>query len=199
MICIDVETTGTNPEKHSILSLGAVDFDSPRNQFYDECRAFPEAHIEEEALMVNGFTQEMVWDEHKKTETELLKNFIAWATETVPDWTFAAQNVAFDYEFVRAGCERGNLHFPFARRSIDVHSLAWLHMRKRGLPLTLHKHHSAISSGVIQNYCGIPDEPSPHNALTGALWHAEVISRLAYDKILLEQFIEHPIPWMKTP
>ena len=27
------------------------------------------------------------------------------------------------------------------------------------------------------NYCGIPDEPDPHNALTGALSHAGVLDR----------------------
>jgi len=47
----------------------------------------------------------------------------------------------------------------------------------------------------VLNYVGIPDEPQPHNALTGALSHAEVISRLLYDQELLEDFKMFPIPW----
>ena len=44
------------------------------------------------------------------------------------------------------------------------------------------------------NYVGIPDEPEPHNALTGALSHAEVISRLLYSKSLLPEFTNFPVP-----
>jgi DNA polymerase III epsilon subunit-like protein len=31
MIVIDLEMSGIYPEKHSILSIGAVDFSSPKN------------------------------------------------------------------------------------------------------------------------------------------------------------------------
>ena len=58
MIVLDVETSGTDPNKHSILSLGALDLSNPSNQFYGECRAFEGAHLEEEAFAVNGFTKE---------------------------------------------------------------------------------------------------------------------------------------------
>jgi hypothetical protein len=39
-------------------------------------------------------------------------------------------------------------------------------------------------------------EPDPHNALTGTLWHAEVTSRLLYDKKLLPEFEQFEIPWL---
>jgi len=50
---------------------------------------------------------------------------------------------------------------------------------------------------AVLNYCGIPREPEPHNALTGALSHAEVISRLLYGRKLLPEFNEYQIPWKK--
>ena len=34
MIVIDIEASGTNYDKHSILSLGALDFDNPENRLY---------------------------------------------------------------------------------------------------------------------------------------------------------------------
>jgi hypothetical protein len=47
----------------------------------------------------------------------------------------------------------------------------------------------------VMVYCGIPEEPTPHNALTGAKAHAEVISRLLYGKKLLPEFEKFEIPW----
>jgi len=38
MIVADIEATGLDPRKHSILSIGAVDFEHPERQFYGECR-----------------------------------------------------------------------------------------------------------------------------------------------------------------
>lgn len=194
MIVLDVETTGTEPSLHSILSIGALDLAEPTNQFYDECRMWEGAKIEGEALAINGFTKEEAQDASKKSEAELVKAFIAWATDKPQNWVFAAQNVSFDYEFIRAAAKRAHLDFPFAKRTLDIHSLAWLHMKERGVPLPAGKH-SVISSSFILRYCGLPEEPSPHNALTGALWHAEVVSRMAYNKKLLPDFDSYEIPW----
>lgn len=38
----------------------------------------------------------------------------------------------------------------------------------------------------------------PHNALTGAMSHAEVTSRLLYDKKLLPEFEQFDIPWQTS-
>lgn len=198
MIVLDVETTGTEPSLHSILSIGALDLDEPTNQFYDECRMWDGAKIEKAALGVNGFTEEGARDASKKSEAELVKAFIAWATDRPKNWTFAAQNVSFDYEFVRAAAKRAGLDFPFGKRTLDVHSIAWLHMTERGVRIPVESRGSLLSSGFILRYCGLPEEPSPHNALTGALWHAEVISRMAYNKKLLPDFDSFELPW-QTP
>ncbi len=68
-------------------------------------------------------------------------------------------------------------------------------MVTRGLTVPLAKHHSALDLDAILRYCGIPDEPMPHNALTGAMSHAEVASRLLYTKKLLPEFEQYQIPW----
>jgi hypothetical protein len=70
-------------------------------------------------------------------------------------------------------------------------------MVKRGItpPLDVQHRRSALNLDAILNYCGIPDEPEPHNALTGALVHAEVAARLLTGKMLLPEFSEYPIPW----
>jgi DNA polymerase III epsilon subunit-like protein len=196
MIILDVETSGTDPRKHSILSIGALDFDEPTNQFYDECRAWEGAKLEDEAFRINGFTKEDAMNQEKKSEAELIAAFVAWATDRPKERTFAAQNVSFDFEFVRAACDRADIDFPFAKRTIDVHTLAWAHMVRRGETPPVEKHHSGLSSSAILAYCGLKEEPKPHNALTGALWHAEVIARMAYTKNIIPDFSSYPIPWM---
>jgi len=58
MIMVDVETTGVDAKKNSIISIGAVDFSNPQNQFYKECRIWEGAEITQQALYINGFTKE---------------------------------------------------------------------------------------------------------------------------------------------
>ncbi len=199
MIAVDVESSGTEAHKHSILSVGAVDLSNPSRQFYEECRAWDGAKIEDEALAVNGFTVEQATDQKKQSEADLVHKFIAWALQS-DDHTFAGQNPSFDRDFLKyAAARAGHTDWPFAHRTIDSHSLAWMHMIKKGItpPLDPEKKRSALDLDAILVYCGIPEEPTPHNALTGAKSHAEVISRLLYDKKILPDFEQFEIPWQK--
>jgi len=196
MIAVDVEASGTEYHKHSIVSIGALDFDNPDNQFYDECRIWEGAHIMDGALKVNGFTEEEITDPSKKSEQEVIAAFLAWS-EDIADRTLAGQNVSFDRDFLKAAAGRAGLNLDLAYRTIDTHSLCWMHMVKRGLepPVDTENRRSALDLDAVLNYVGIPVEPTPHNALTGALSHAEVISRLLYGKKLLPEFRDYDMPW----
>jgi hypothetical protein len=190
--------TGLEPTLHSILSVGAVDFSNPSRQLYEECRAWDGAKIEDEALAVCGFSLEQATDPKKQSEGELVQKFIAFA-EPMSDTTIAGQAVYIDLYFLQNAAKRaGHTAWPFAHRIIDIHSLAYEHMIKRGLtpPHNSEKRHSALNLDASLQYCGIPEEPKPHNALTGAKCNAEVISRLLYDKKLLPEFDQYPIPWI---
>ncbi len=197
MIVLDIESSGTDPYKNSILSLGALDFDNPQNQFYGECRVWDGAHINDDSLRVNGFTKNEATDSSKKTETELVQEFIAWA-KNVRDSTFVGQNPSFDKNFIEAACHRSHTDFPFAHRTLDTHTMGYLHMVKRGVvpPFDAKKHHSSLDLDLLLQYVGVPAEPEPHNALTGAQCHAEVVSRLLYDRPLLPEFASYPIAWL---
>ncbi len=199
MIVVDVEASGVSPQKDSMVSVGAIDLSNPTNRFYEECRVWDGAHINDDALAVNGFTKAQITDPNKQGEGEMVHAFIKWALE-VKERTLAGQNVSFDRDFLREAAERaGHTNWPFAHRTIDTHTLCFMHMVKRGIepPIDPVHHRSALNLDAVLNYCGIPDEPSPHNALTGAMCHAEVISRLLYDKALLPEFAQFPMPWKK--
>lgn len=197
MLAIDVEATGTEPSVHSIVSIGAIDILRPERRLYEECRKWDGAKVEDAALEVNGFSREEISDAAKQSEAELVRKFIAWALES-GDQTFAGQNPSFDRDFLLHGALRaGHIDWRFAHRTIDTHTLCWMHMVKRNVvpPIDQEKKHSALNLDAVLIYCGIPSEPEPHNALTGALCHAEVISRLLNDKKLLPEFEQYPIPW----
>ena len=198
MLVTDCEMTGLEPTLHSIVSVGAVDLSNPSRQLYEECRIWDGARVEDEALEVCGFTREQIADPSKQTEGELVHKFIAFA-EPMSDTTIAGQNVFTDLYFLQAAAKRaGHTAWPFAHRIIDIHTLCYEHMVKRGVtpPVDQEKRHSKLNLDAVLTYCGIPEEPKPHNALTGAKCNAEVISRLLYDKKLLPEFEQYAIPWI---
>jgi DNA polymerase III epsilon subunit-like protein len=196
MIIIDVEASGTDYKKHSIVSIGALDFDEPSRRFYGECRIWDGAHIMDGALAVNGYTEEQLLDTTKQSEAELVQSFLEW-TQHMGDRTLVGQNVSFDRDMVKAACDRADIAWDLAHRSLDTHTFCWMHMVKRGLlpPIDVQHRRSSLNLDAVLNYCGIPAEPEPHNALTGALCHAEVTSRLLNDKKLLPEFAQFEIPW----
>jgi DNA polymerase III epsilon subunit-like protein len=199
MLIIDTECSGLRPDLHSVLSIGALDFRNPDNRFYGECRAFEGAEIMDEALEVNGFTLEQATDPNKQSEAELIQSFLDWSAD-LPERTLTGQNVPFDYNMLEAAARRGRLNWNLAHRTIDIHTLCWMHVIKSGgQPPVDEKHRrTALNSHAVQKYCGVPNEVDPHNALTGALWHAEVTSRLLYDKKLLPEFEAFEIPWIDS-
>jgi DNA polymerase III epsilon subunit-like protein len=196
MICIDIEGSGTDYQKHSIVSLGAVDMSDPARQFYAECRIWDGAHIMEEALAVNGFTEAEITDASKMTEAELVIQFVEW-TQMCADRTLVGQNVSYDRDMLKAAIQRAGENWTLPYRTLDTHTMCYMHMLKAGQtpPYDAEHKRSALNLDAILNYCGIPEEPDPHNALTGAKSHAEVTSRLLYGKALLPEFSHLPLPW----
>jgi DNA polymerase III epsilon subunit-like protein len=197
MLIIDTECSGLRPDLHSILSIGALDFRNPSNRFYGECRIWAGAEIMDEALEVNGFTMEQATDPAKQSEAELVAAFLKWSQD-LPERTLTGQNVPFDHNMLQAAARRGKLNWNLAYRTIDVHTLCWMHVIKSGSvpPVDIKHRRTALNSKAILNYCGLEKELDPHNAMNGALWHAEVTSRLLYDKKLLPEFEQYDIPWL---
>jgi DNA polymerase III epsilon subunit-like protein len=196
MIVVDIEASGTNYTKHSLVSIGALSLTDPTERFYKECRIWEGAHIMPGALEVNGFTEAEITDVNKPTEAEIITAFLEWS-QHFSNRTLVGQNVSFDRDMLRMAARRAGLSWDLAYRTIDTHTLCWMHMVKAGHepPVDAQRRRSALNLDAILNYCGIPDEPSPHNALTGALSHAEVTARLLNDSALLPEFERYPVPW----
>jgi DNA polymerase III epsilon subunit-like protein len=192
MIVVDVETTGINPKKNSIVSIGAINFDSPKNQFYTECKIFEGAEISEISLKVNGFLKSDIDSDNdtKKPLRESINEFSSWVHEQKTEKIIAGQNPAFDRDFLMHSFEKYQMNFPFTFRTIDLNSLCALYVLKNKIDVKIDK----LNTNTIYEILGMPSEPNPHNALTGALMEAEAFSRLIYGKNMFNTFKDYPLP-----
>ena len=194
MLVIDVETSGTDSRVHGILSIGGVDYLNPERQFYGDCRLWSEARVMDDALKVNGFSKDGLWNSNKQSEESLINDFIDWFSKS-ENHNLAGQNPHFDLSFLIECCLRNKVDIPFARRLIDLHSVAIFHMIQKGIEIPSDKGRSNVNSDSIMSYVGIPKEPHPHNALNGAIWEAEAFSRFFNGMYLFKRFKEFPVPW----
>lgn len=193
MIVVDIEATGTDIRKHSLVSVGALEFENPQRQFYRECRVFEGAEIDPEALKINGFTAQQVTDTAKPTLQQIITDFVAWCSECA-EHTLGGHNTSFDRDFLQSSVDRYGLSWRFGYRSLDLHSCAWMHMKRRGLKPPISEGRSAMNTDAVFVYVGLPEEPKPHNGLTGAKMEAEAFSRIIFSKQLLPEFAAYPIP-----
>ena len=189
MIIVDVETTGLDHVKNSILSIGAVDFSNPKNTFYGECRIWEGAVINPKALEINGFTEKQA-GENPKSPKELMEEFISWVNETGND-KIGGYYTLFDYSFLKSTADKFGLDFPF---SDDVYDLQTEFAVLSGIPREFAETELFFTLDDILMSLGIPAEPNPHNALRGSKYTAEAISRFKDGDNLLEEFEKFPLP-----
>lgn len=221
MIVVDCETTGTIPEKHSIVALGSLlllerkDHFEKLGEFYEECRMRDGAVISQPgdsfpkdpgALAINGFTEEQVTDPNKQSLEQLIRKFAQWPFDVINTFpreyvkdilfTLAAHNARFDASFVEDSAKRYGINLPFGYRAIDSFTIAAHHHLKRGIGVPHGENHKAHLSGdEVFKYAGLQPEPRPHNGLTGAKHAAEAISRLIYGKPFLPEFKIYKVPY----
>ncbi len=190
MIIVDIETTGLDPTKNSIVSIGALDFSNPENQFYGECRPLDGTVIDKKALEINGFSAEDLNRKNKSCQ-ELTEEFLNWA-EKIEEKILAGENVWLDAGFLKKSAERIDRKWNFGHRLFDLHTLSYFHHLLQNKDLIKKK--SNLSLDETLKYVGLPQEPRPHNALTGTKMEAEAFSRLIYKKNFLKEFKKYPLP-----
>jgi DNA polymerase III epsilon subunit-like protein len=195
MIVVDVETTGLNPRKNSIVSIGAVNFENPKEQFYGECRPWIGAALNDQALSINGFSKEYLKN-NKKSHNKLILEFAEWMDGQVENQIIGGHNPFFDTGFLTYSYNKCKIKPTFGHRIVDLHSICYakiLNDIKLQNKSSVDKLH--LTSNDIFNYVGLYDEPNPHNGLTGAKMEAESLSRLILHKNLLEEFKKFEIPY----
>lgn len=192
MIIVDVESSGIDTRKCSLLSVGAVDFDNPSNQFYKECRVFDGAHIQDEALTVNGFTRASCNDPKKPSDREVVVAFLEWM-KTCKEWTLCGQNPSFDRDFLLETAHRYHLDWPLAQRTVDLHTVAYYELTREGKAVPLLRNHSALNLEAILEHVGLSIKRKSHNALEDAKLEAEAFARFMRGEPLFDEYREFPV------
>ena len=193
MIIIDIEASGLNIQKNAMVSFGAVDFSNPERQFYAEPKMWEGAQCDPDALAVNGFTEEECRDPKRKELKDVMNEFLEWI-KPIKEKTLVGQNPCFDRNYINDAFRRSHIGWNFSYRTLDLHSIAYADHINRDIPIPIENNRTALNLDGILTYVGIPEEPKPHNGLTGAKVEAEALSRMLYGKNLLPEFAHYPIP-----
>lgn len=193
MIILDIETSGLNPDKASIVSIGAVDFINPDNIFYGECSIFHGAEVNPQSLKVIGMKIEEITDKKRQSVDDLLKKFLNWLVD-IQNQTIAGQNVHWDLDFLRHQCDRSGINYRFGHRIIDLHTIAYTKFLELGREIPLKYNRTDINLDDILAFAGLNRRLGSHNALEDAKLESECISRIIFGKNLLEIYKDLPIP-----
>jgi DNA polymerase III epsilon subunit-like protein len=120
-VSVDVETSGPNPSRYSLLSIGACLVADIQRTFYVELR--PVSHnFTPEALAVSGLSLEEL-AERGLPPAEAMARFEAWlAAEVSPHLQpiFVAFNAPFDWMFVNDYFHRFLGRNPFGHAALDL-------------------------------------------------------------------------------
>ena len=167
MIFVDLETTGLDGMMNGIASIGAV-MQPEGAEFYAEVRLDENVEITEKALEVNGFTEEELYDLTKSDIAQVLKDFDEWSKQA-KDRILAAFNSSFDVErFLLRNYQLCELEWTFGYRTIDIHTVAHFLMTTIDEFTPAYNGVSTVGLDYSLKWAGLPEEPKPHNALTGA-------------------------------
>lgn len=195
MISIDWEFTWLNHKIHSLVSLWAVDFYNPTNQFYAECRIWEWATWEDEALKINWFSVKDIQDPNKLSIVQLIKKFDEWLKTCPYPQILIWQNPKSDIDFLVESYKKAWLEYPLWHRSLDTHTIVFSKHLELGKKILLDKWKYKINLDESLNFVWIPGgEPKPHIALMWAKCAAEVVSRTIFGKKLLSEFEWYDIP-----
>lgn len=198
MVVLDIETSGLDSQKNSLVSIGAMDFNDVSQIFYEECQIWTDSSVDVKSLEVIGFTEEQLRDSSKKTPAEILQKFIDWLAER-SDRTIAGQNVHWDLEFLREELKRSGIKHHFGYRIVDLHTLAYTKMKEKKIPLPMNKNRTDLNLDVITSLTGIHYRRKSHNALEDVRLEAESFYRLMFGKNLLPEFAEDEVPEILMP
>lgn len=181
ILVVDLETTGTDARRHSIIQFGAVWLSGAEGEIEIDCRAFDGAELHPKALEVNGASEARCLNPMLMTESEAVEQFFAWIKMSTGDddqpFILAGLNPSMDRAFLMQAWLRAKLpirRFPIPHRTIDLHTLA--------ITLALGTDSIVPSRGLYTDemyaVLDLPPEPKPHTALTGARREADALHRL---------------------
>ncbi len=185
IVILDIEGSGGSVRNDpygtgSIVSLGAVDFNTG-DEFYEECRVMEGRGFNPQALSVNGFTEEQIFDKGKQSVLELLAKFEDFCRRHNSALLGAWGN--YDLKMFVAAYEYylREWALPGSYINLKAISKAMLGQKRSGLSNTAMK-------------LGMPPERRPHIGINGARLAAENISVLLFGRHYYDSYKGYPVP-----
>ena len=150
-----METGGLDPRKNPLSSIGAVEFENPKNTFYTELSASPDLKCDARALQVNGINIG-TWNYNAENFYTGMKRFHRWCMP-IKEQTLAGHNPSFDRDFCNMNLEKVGVYHYFNHRTIDLHTVAHVIFTQKGLKF------DKLYSDAIYRLLEIPTETKQHN------------------------------------
>ena len=212
---VDLEATSLDTRRGAIASIGMITFrNGELRSYYRVFRPFKGARIDKSSLKVCGFTLKELnrrcdckggEDNCKVPEhAHSPERVCAYVSKFMKEnncHTIAGQNPAFDTGYLHAYFNRYKKFDFISHRTIDLHSIGYAHLASKGMRVPVDRVRDGrisyarndFSATKLYRMIGMPAEPKPHNALTGAVFEFEALCRLVYKRSVLEEFKKYKL------
>jgi len=167
-ISVDVEAAGPIPATYSMLSLGAVVVNDPKQTFYVELKPVNNKFVPDAMEVVGRSLRDLA--EKGREPTEAMAAFLDWLTRIAKEGrpVFVGFNATFDWAFVNFYFHQYIGENPFGFGGIDIKSYY--------MGLTGCKWDETRSSRIRARFKGTARHT--HNALDDAIEQAETFHRM---------------------
>lgn len=173
-VAFDLETTGLDVEKDSIIEIGALKVLDGKvcDRFMEFVK--PETRISSKITEITGITNEMV--AHARDTREIICDFVRFCE----DYILVGHNIGFDYKFTKKYAEQ--FGFSFEKSGIDTLRIA-------------RKVHKELPSRSLETLCAYYHiiNPAAHRAYHDALATAKLYQTLSHHFECENVELFHPI------
>ncbi|MCL1803022.1 MAG: type I-E CRISPR-associated endoribonuclease Cas2e [Eubacteriaceae bacterium] len=160
-VVIDIETTGLDPKKDSIIMISAIKASPDAEDKKFETLVIPDVPIPQLITRLTGITAQMVESEGISLD-EAMKEFLSF----IDDLKIVAYNVKFDIDFINAALVKSN-QSNLMNETVDVLALSKDRLKKL-------KNYKLIT---VANHFGI-NITSAHNASSDCIATKEIYEKL---------------------
>lgn len=179
-VSVDIETTGTDPIRHGIISIGAETFVG-EHTFYRELILPENCEIDPEALRVNGEDEALL---RARCEPDYIKpihalvELLTWCSQHDVG-VMVGKNPDFDHRFLQRNWEAAGQSLDTFNKILTYITIDWSDFI---VPLylwhgyTIPKH--GINNMELSRFMKMPDEARPHVASAGARYNVNCVKRV---------------------
>ena len=172
IVVVDLETMGLEPQNHDIIDIGAIKLDQDFNEYERfGARIHPRRpfNFQPEALAVNGYNAEDWLD--SLAIYDVMPAFAKFAQDAI----LISWSIKFEYSFLAEAHKFCNLPdaMDYYRYCFDVPSIVWWLYGDQM---------DRVSMNSTARLLGMPEEPRPHRAITGAQYALDILRKIRPQK-----------------